>query len=93
MPRYIALLRAINVGGHVVKMDRLRRLFEALDFSNVEYLASAAATSDGKASMASRQTPGRRNGKATARRRPAYSTWAQPSGMPQQRTPDCLTWR
>jgi uncharacterized protein (DUF1697 family) len=41
MPRYIALLRAINVGGHVVKMDHLRRLFEALEFSNVEtFIAS-----------------------------------------------------
>jgi uncharacterized protein (DUF1697 family) len=30
MTRYIAFLRAINVGGHVVKMDRLRRLFSDL---------------------------------------------------------------
>jgi len=36
MSRYVAFLRAINVGGHVVKMDALRRLFEALDFSDVE---------------------------------------------------------
>ncbi len=28
MPKYVAFLRAINVGGHVVKMDRLQRLFE-----------------------------------------------------------------
>ena len=35
MPRYIAFLRAINVGGHTVKMDHLRRLFEALDFDHV----------------------------------------------------------
>ncbi len=28
MPRYVAFLRAINVGGHVVKMDALRRIFE-----------------------------------------------------------------
>lgn len=34
MRRYIALLRAINVGGHVVRMDDLRRHFEALGFSN-----------------------------------------------------------
>lgn len=41
MTRYIALLRAINVGGHTVKMDALRRLFESLDFSNVEtFIAS-----------------------------------------------------
>ena len=42
MPRYIALLRAINVGGHnPVKMDFLRRLFESLGYSNVEtFIAS-----------------------------------------------------
>jgi len=41
MPRYIALLRAINVGGHVVKMDRLRALFDELGFSQVEtFIAS-----------------------------------------------------
>ena len=36
MPNYIAFLRAINVGGHTVKMERLRQLFEALDLSQVE---------------------------------------------------------
>ncbi|MBE7557039.1 MAG: DUF1697 domain-containing protein [Anaerolineales bacterium] len=41
MPKYIAFLRAINVGGHTVKMDHLRRLFEAMDFANVEtFIAS-----------------------------------------------------
>jgi uncharacterized protein (DUF1697 family) len=41
MPKYIAFLRAINVGGHVVKMDRLRELFEALSFGGVEtFIAS-----------------------------------------------------
>jgi uncharacterized protein (DUF1697 family) len=41
MSRYIAFLRAINVGGHTVKMDVLRRHFEALGFSNVEtFIAS-----------------------------------------------------
>jgi len=39
--RLIAFLRAINVGGHTVKMDELRRLFEALGFSRVEtFIAS-----------------------------------------------------
>ena len=39
--RYIAFLRAINVGGHVVKMDVLCRLFEGLGFRNVEtFIAS-----------------------------------------------------
>jgi uncharacterized protein (DUF1697 family) len=41
MPRYIAFLRAINVGGHTVKMDRLRAIFESLGFANVEtFIAS-----------------------------------------------------
>ena len=41
MPRYAAFLRAINVGGHVVKMDHLRRLFESLDLTPVEtFIAS-----------------------------------------------------
>jgi uncharacterized protein (DUF1697 family) len=41
MPRYVALLRAINVGGHTVKMDQLRTLFEALGFANVStFIAS-----------------------------------------------------
>ncbi|HET6663651.1 MAG TPA: DUF1697 domain-containing protein [Acidimicrobiales bacterium] len=35
MARYIAFLRGINVGGHQVTMDDLRRSFEALDFDNV----------------------------------------------------------
>lgn len=34
-------MRAINVGGHNVKMDRLRKLFEELGFSDVEsFIAS-----------------------------------------------------
>ena len=41
MPRYVALLRAINVGGHVVKMDQLRDVFSGLGFSSVEtFIAS-----------------------------------------------------
>jgi uncharacterized protein (DUF1697 family) len=41
MARYIAFLRAINVGGHTVKMDRLRQLFESIGFANVEtFIAS-----------------------------------------------------
>jgi uncharacterized protein (DUF1697 family) len=35
MPRYVALLRAINVGGHTVEMKRLQRLFEALGLADV----------------------------------------------------------
>jgi len=41
MPRYIAFLRAINVGGHTVKMDHLRTLFVSLGFKNVQtFIAS-----------------------------------------------------
>jgi uncharacterized protein (DUF1697 family) len=41
MPRYVAFLRAINVGGRVVKMDRLRTLFGELGLSEVEtFIAS-----------------------------------------------------
>jgi uncharacterized protein (DUF1697 family) len=41
MPRYVAFLRAINVGGHVVTMDRLRELFESLPVAAVEtFIAS-----------------------------------------------------
>ena len=42
MPRYVAFLRAVNVGGHnTVRMDFLRRLFVSLGFSNVEtFIAS-----------------------------------------------------
>ena len=37
----IAFLRAINVGGHTVKMDHLRGLFEALGYGDVEtFIAS-----------------------------------------------------
>jgi uncharacterized protein (DUF1697 family) len=39
--RYVAFLRAINVGGHTVKMDRLRALFAELGLKNVEtFIAS-----------------------------------------------------
>jgi len=41
MPRTIAFLRAINVGGHTVTMEALRRHFEALKLADVEtFIAS-----------------------------------------------------
>ena len=41
MPKYVAFLRAINVGGRFVKMDRLRSVLEELPFSTVEtFIAS-----------------------------------------------------
>lgn len=39
--KFVAFLRAINVGGHVVKMDALRRHFEELGLARVEtFIAS-----------------------------------------------------
>jgi len=41
MKTYIAFLRAINVGGHTVKMDHLTKLFEELGLNKVEtFIAS-----------------------------------------------------
>ena len=41
MTRYVAFLRAIDVGGHTVKMDRLRSLFETLGLGEVKtFMAS-----------------------------------------------------
>lgn len=41
MARYVAFLRAVNVGGRVVKMDELRRIFEATGLTDVEtFIAS-----------------------------------------------------
>jgi uncharacterized protein (DUF1697 family) len=47
MLRYVAFLRAINVGGHTVKMDALRRHFAALGFAGVEtFIASGNVVFD-----------------------------------------------
>lgn len=49
MPKFIAFLRAINVGNHTVKMDQLRQLFEDLGFANVEtFIASGNVIFDAK---------------------------------------------
>jgi len=41
MPKYVASLRAVNVGGHIIKMEHLRQLFQAMEFSNVQtFIAS-----------------------------------------------------
>jgi uncharacterized protein (DUF1697 family) len=41
MTHYVALLRGINVGGHVVRMDRLRALFAEAGLSGVQtFIAS-----------------------------------------------------
>jgi len=51
MARYVAFLRAINVGGsHVVKMDTLRATFEDAGFANVEtFIASGNVIFDTRA--------------------------------------------
>jgi uncharacterized protein (DUF1697 family) len=50
VPKYVAFLRAINVGGHIVKMERLRALFEELGFANVEtFIASGQVIFDTRA--------------------------------------------
>jgi uncharacterized protein (DUF1697 family) len=39
--RYIGFLRAINIGGHVVKMTDLKKMFEEMGFKSVEtFIAS-----------------------------------------------------
>ena len=49
MPKYIAFLRAVNVGGRIVKMDELREQFAALCFANVEtFIASGNVIFDTK---------------------------------------------
>ncbi|HTN81195.1 MAG TPA: DUF1697 domain-containing protein, partial [Acidimicrobiales bacterium] len=49
MPRRIAFLRAINVGGHVVKMEQLRKLFTSFGFKNVQtFIASGNVLFDTK---------------------------------------------
>ena len=50
MARYIAFLRAINVGGHTVKMEALKDLFSKLGFRNVEtFIASGNVIFETKA--------------------------------------------
>ena len=53
MTRYVAFLRAINVGGHLVKMDDLKRSFEALRFENVStFIASGNVMFESQAQAA-----------------------------------------
>ncbi len=41
MPCYAAFLRAVNVGGHIVKMEDLRRHLAAMGLANVETLIAS----------------------------------------------------
>jgi uncharacterized protein (DUF1697 family) len=47
--RYVAFLRAVNVGGHIVKMNELRALFESIPLSSVStFIASGNVIFDSK---------------------------------------------
>ncbi len=47
--RYVAFLRAVNVGARVVKMERLKISFEALDLANVStFIASGNVIFDSR---------------------------------------------
>src|SRR5690242_13715804 len=49
MPRYFAFLRAINVGGHTVKNDELKRLFAQAGIAGAEtFIASGNVTFESK---------------------------------------------
>jgi uncharacterized protein (DUF1697 family) len=53
MARHVAFLRAINVGGHIVKMDALRAHCESCGLSNVEtFIASGNVIFDSRAGAA-----------------------------------------
>ncbi len=53
MSRYVALLRAINVGGHTVKMDALRGLFSEVGLADVTtFIASGNVLFDADAAGA-----------------------------------------
>jgi len=41
MAKYVALLRGVNVGGVIVKMDKLKKSFEALGFTEVKTLLAS----------------------------------------------------
>jgi uncharacterized protein (DUF1697 family) len=74
MPRYVALLGGINVGGHRVAMSDLRALFESLGFASVStFIASGNVVFDTAACDAPRlQTRiERRLGEALGYRVPA----------------------
>lgn len=57
MAKHVAFLRAINVGGRVVKMDALRAHCEACGLSNVEtFIASGNVIFDSRAAAATLET-------------------------------------
>ena len=59
MERYAAFLRAINVGGHTVKMDRLRTLFGELGFNDVSTVIASGNVIFHTRAKSARQLEGR----------------------------------
>ena len=56
--RYVAFLRAINVGGRVVKMNELRRLFVSMGFSGVQtFIASGNVIFESRVRTSARLEP------------------------------------
>lgn len=53
MTKYVAFLRAINVGGtKIIKMDELRKMFDSFGFGNVQtYIQSGNVIFEAKASL------------------------------------------
>lgn len=67
MSRLFAFLRAINVGGRTVKMERLRREFEVFGFPGVEtFIASGNVVFDHSGCISALAT-GLRGGKKSDR--------------------------
>jgi uncharacterized protein (DUF1697 family) len=57
--RYFAFLRGINVGGHRIKMDRLRELVEELGLEQVETFIASGNVIFSSASLDAKATEGR----------------------------------
>jgi uncharacterized protein (DUF1697 family) len=52
-PRYVAFLRAINIGNRIVKMDALKAMFEAMRFADVAtFIASGNVVFSGSGNAA-----------------------------------------
>ena len=87
--RYIAFLRAINVGGRVVKMELLKRLFEELPFTDVEtFIASGNVifTSAARSGRAARGERSRRTSSAASVTPCRRSCARRPSSPPRSAT-------
>jgi len=85
MPRCVAFLRAINVGGRTVKMDYLRSLFEDLGFADVEtFIASGNVVFESKVKGVERRLRRRSKPASTVR----LATKSQHFSEPMLRSPE-----